>query len=110
MIPAYGEKQSLGELCQIVSKSVISLQLSVFDEALIPVILKVLETSDNCFEVRKDRNQILVTLVGGNSKEQKLAVVKEIKETVERSKASLRQVRHQALEFVHFPLKSYPPD
>ena len=83
-VVAYGEKSPLTDLCQIVSKAVTTVQLNIYDDALVGAIHKILENSDLNLQLKRDGKIITCTMVGGNTKEVKDATIKASKTLVEK--------------------------
>ncbi|EGR27901.1 ribosome recycling factor, putative [Ichthyophthirius multifiliis] len=97
-ITAYGEKTQITELCQIISKTMNTVQLNIYDESLVSAIIKILENSDLNLQIKKEGKNILCTMLGGNTKEVKQQIIKQIKAVSEKAKLVLRKQRHEALE------------
>ncbi|EAS05165.2 ribosome-recycling factor (macronuclear) [Tetrahymena thermophila SB210] len=99
-VVAYGEKTPLTELCQIVSKAVTTVQLNIYDDALVGAIHKILENSDLNLQLKREGKIITCTMVGGNTKEIKDATIKAAKSVVDKAKNLLRKHRQTGQDMI----------
>ncbi|KAL4475586.1 hypothetical protein ABPG72_009275 [Tetrahymena utriculariae] len=99
-VVAYGEKTPLTELCQMVSKAVTTVQLNIYDDALVGAIHKILENSDLNLQLKREGKIITCTMVGGNTKEIKDATIKAAKSVVDKAKNLLRKHRQTGLDMI----------
>jgi len=99
-IVAYGEKRPLAELVQFIPKTANTVAMNVFDEGMVTDIIKTLEASKDSLTIKRDGKTITCTLVGGNTKEMKEGLVKQVKAEYEKVKDKIRDVRSEAVENV----------
>lgn len=115
---AYGEMTPMSQLAQIVPRNATSINLSVYDESVIPemmkvitlfmkqffkmiVLLKFLENSDMNFQLKKQEKVITCSITSGNTRDIKEAALKTAKTLLESYKGKFRKIRMTGMESVN---------
>lgn len=97
VVEAYGERQQLKEVAQIVMKNPLLLEVSPFDTAMVDAIADAIREADMGLNPNVDGNSVRVP-VPKTSKETREANVKLISKIAEAVKTRIRRTRQDAIE------------